>query len=181
MEARKPSEYILEVFADPESVKDVVKGKFESQPQTQDLLDLTLPCIDDFELETLVDNKSDLLVRHIDTTANTRAPSVRAQIAISFFEKRRKKAWFTKTEEEVCWEQWTINVTLATPKNESDRIKVRRAMETQLQKTALKILTVVNRDQAHIPPITTSDQNPFPYRIDINPKGDGEAWGNRLY
>ena len=45
-------------------------------------------------------------------------------------------------------------------------------MEKQLQRTALKIVMLVNRDQGHIPPITTSDQNPFPYRIDINPKGD---------
>ena len=51
-----------------------------------------------------------------------------------------------------------------------DRIKVRRAMESSLQKTALKIVSIVNRDKDHIPPITTSDQNPFPYRIAVNPK-----------
>lgn len=51
-----------------------------------------------------------------------------------------------------------------------DRIKVRRAMESSLQKAAMKIVAIVNRDKDHIPPITTSDANPFPYRIMVNPK-----------
>lgn len=43
-------------------------------------------------------------------------------------------------------------------------------MESSLTKTAMKIVAIVNRDKDHIPPITTSDQNPFPYRIEVNPK-----------
>lgn len=106
------------------------------------------------------------------------------------------------TEEEVCWEQWCVEVVVARPRTEIgeldcpssiwlpqlrpeargntsrkltdrfalDRIKVRRAMESSLQKTALKIVGIVNRDKDHIPPITTTDANPFPYRIVVNPK-----------
>jgi hypothetical protein len=59
-----------------------------------------------------------------------------------------------------------------------ERAKVRKAMGNMLQKAALKILAVVNRDKDHIPPITTSDSNPFPYRIVVNPRADG--WGNRM-
>jgi hypothetical protein len=55
----------------------------------------------------------------------------------------------------------------------SERVKVRKAMETMLLKTALTIVTTVNREKDHIPPITTSETNPFPYQISINPKGDG--------
>lgn len=43
-------------------------------------------------------------------------------------------------------------------------------MESSLQKTALKIVDLVNKDKEHIPPITTSEQNPFPYRMVVNPK-----------
>jgi autophagy-related protein 101 len=43
-------------------------------------------------------------------------------------------------------------------------------MESSLQKTALKIVSIVNRDKDHIPPITTSEQNPFPFRMAVNPK-----------
>lgn len=51
-------------------------------------------------------------------------------------------------------------------------------MENMLQKAALKILSVVNNDKDHIPPITTSESNPFPYRIVLNPRSD--SWQNRI-
>ena len=101
-------------------------------------------------------------------------------------------------DEDVCWEEWLLEVTIATPKTESgtplplhtrdaadlcvERAKVRRAMESSLQKTAMKIVNIVNRDRDHIPPITTSDQNPFPYQIILDPKQEsrnarfGGAW-----
>lgn len=126
-----------------------------------------------------------------------RNTGVRGLMAVQFFEKKRRKAWFTKGEEEVCWEQWTLDVTLATPRTESgmdiyttsmevmlmqlkllERAKVRKAMEAMLLKAAMKIVTTVNREKDHIPPITTSEANPFPYQIVINPKGDG--WGARM-
>lgn len=62
--------------------------------------------------------------------------------------------------------------------DKSERAKVRKAMENMLQKAALKILAVVGRDKDHLPPITTTDANPFPYRIILNPRTDG--WQNRF-
>jgi autophagy-related protein 101 len=91
------------------------------RPGTRDVLDLTLPFVADVELETLIDQKTAALVRQLDTSSDmdARSTGVRGQLAVQFFEKRRRKAWFTKGEEEVCWEQWTIDVTLATPRTES--------------------------------------------------------------
>ena len=45
-------------------------------------------------------------------------------------------------------------------------------MELNLERNAQKIINIVNRDKDHIPPITTTDANPFPYDIVINPKSD---------
>lgn len=59
-----------------------------------------------------------------------------------------------------------------------ERAKVRKAMEAMLLKAAMKIVTTVNREKDHIPPITTTESNPFPYQIVINPKADG--WGTRI-
>lgn len=50
-------------------------------------------------------------------------------------------------------------------------------MEKSLQKTVLKIVNIVNRDKDHIPPITTTDANPFPYDILVNPNAQG--WNQR--
>lgn len=91
------------------------------RPRTHDVLDLTLPVVGDAELETLIEQKTSSLIRQLDTTSDlgSRSSGVRGQIAVQFFEKRRRKAWFTKGEEEVCWEQWTLDVTLAIPRTES--------------------------------------------------------------
>jgi hypothetical protein len=89
--------------------------------------------------------------------------------------------WFTGTgrnEEEVCWEIWTLEVTIATPRTEAERAKVVKAMGSTLQKTAMKIVTIVNKEKEHIPPITTSETNPFPYQIDLNPRLEG--WGKSI-
>jgi len=151
MEQRRPPEYIIEVFADPSSVKDVVRGssyacarKTELQltsslgilhtiffhrffpsirPKAKDVLDLTLPFVEDVELETLIEQRTSALVRQLDTSSDmgARNTGVRGQIAVQFFEKKRRKAWFTKGEEEVCWEQWMLDVTLATPRTDSGK------------------------------------------------------------
>ncbi|KAK0123516.1 hypothetical protein ONS96_010498 [Cadophora gregata f. sp. sojae] len=190
MEQRRPPEYIIEVFADPSSVKDVVRGILHTiffhrfflslRPTTRDILDLTLPFVEDVELETLIDQRTTTLVRQLDTSSDmgARNTGVRGSMAVQFFERKRRKAWFTKGEEEVCWEQWTLDVTLATPRTESERAKVRKAMEAMLLKAAMKIVTTVNREKDHIPPITTSESNPFPYQIVINPRDNG--WGARM-
>jgi autophagy-related protein 101 len=91
------------------------------RPKTRDILDLTLPFVEDVELETLIDQRTATLVRQLDTSSDmgARNTGVRGSLAVQFFEKKRRKAWFTKGEEEVCWEQWTLDVTLATPRTES--------------------------------------------------------------
>lgn len=45
----------------------------------------------------------------------------RGRIAVRFFEKRRRKStWFaTGGDEEICWEAWLLEVTIATPQTES--------------------------------------------------------------
>ncbi|KAF2866508.1 autophagy-related protein [Massariosphaeria phaeospora] len=181
MEQRRRPEYNLEIFADLACVKDVVKAILHTiffhryfssiSPLTRDLLDLTLPAIDDVDLETLIDQRTVALVRAIDGTRG------RGQLVVQFFEKRRRKTYFfAKADEDVCWEQWTLDVTLATPRTES----VRRAMTKSLEKAAHKIISIVNRDKDHIPPITTTDANPFPYSVVVNPKPTADTWGPRM-
>ncbi|MCJ1282976.1 hypothetical protein MMC26_002303 [Xylographa opegraphella] len=191
---RRPLEYTLEVFADPASIKDVVQGILHTiffqryfpslRPSTIEVLDLTLPFVTDPELQTLIDTRVYQLVRQLSSTTSPNS-SVRGQIGVQFFERRRRKAgglgWFTggtKTEEEVCWEIWRLEVTLATPKTETERTKVTKAMETTLQKTTLKIVAIANQNKDHIPPITTSETNPFPYQINLNPRIEG--WGKTI-
>ncbi|PHH63216.1 hypothetical protein CDD81_6168 [Ophiocordyceps australis] len=201
-------EFILDVFSDPRSVRDVVKAILHTifftrffpslTPRTRDILDLTLPYVDDDELETMIDQRAAALERLLDsqrsssssysspsTFASIASPAPtnssgggRGQVAVQFFEKRRRKAWLSRAEHEVCWECWTLKVTVAEPRTESERAKVRRAMEQTLLTTALKIVTFANSHKDHIPPITTQGGNPFPFKINIDQKDTG--WVSRM-
>ncbi|PYH89535.1 DUF1649-domain-containing protein [Aspergillus ellipticus CBS 707.79] len=140
MEPRKtPPEYFLEIFADTTTVRDVLKGVlnliffhryFPSiRPTTFDVLDFTLPAINDVDLETLIDSRISALVRQHSSSATSThdggGGGVRGRIAVEFYEKRRRRTgnWFGglagKGEEEVCWEVWNLDVTIATPRTES--------------------------------------------------------------
>lgn len=60
----------------------------------------------------------------------------------------------------------------------TDMAKVQSAMERSLQKAAMKIVTIAGEERDHIPPITTTEANPFPYQILVNPKEHG--WGRGM-
>lgn len=197
MEQRRPPgppQFVLEVFAEPTCVKDIVRAILHTiffhryfpslRPSTIEVLDFTLPFVSDPQLETLIDTRVGQLIRQLSSTSSSKG-NVRGQLAVQFFEKRRRKGgglgWFTgagKAEEEVCWEIWCLEVTIATPRTEAERVKVVKAMASTLQRTAMKIVTIVNKDKEHIPPITTSETNPFPYQIELNPRLEG--WGKSI-
>lgn len=55
-------------------------------------------------------------------------------------------------------------------------------MESTLLTTVMKIITSVNTHKEHIPPILTTETNPFPYSITVNQNnnGGGGGWGGRF-
>lgn len=63
----------------------------------------------------------------------------------------------------------------------AERAKVAKAMGSTLLKTATKIVSIVNKDKEHIPPITTSETNPFPYQIELNPRLEGWAKSIKIF
>jgi len=260
MEQQAPQEFILEAFADPSSVRDVVRGILHTiffhrffpslSPNSREVLDLSLPYVEDAELDTMIEKRAGELSRDLDAmrgtnptstssssrpgsssntssgdrnshhhhyrtqthpaaaatispnskaaaasdaagaaasssstaATTTTAPSSggRGTMIVSFFEKKRRKAWYMRAagDEEVCWERWTIKVTVAEPRTEGERAKVRKAMEHTLLTAVMKIVTCVNTHRDHIPPITTSEANPFPYQITVNQKDAG--WATRM-
>ncbi|KAH6654322.1 DUF1649 domain protein [Truncatella angustata] len=197
MEQQNPHEFILDVFADPASVHDVVRAILHTiffhrffpsiTPHSREVLDITLPFVQDQELDTMIEKRTAELEREL-SAERTHAPHSaaaggRGNISIQFFEKKRRKTWYMRAaygggDEEICWEAWTVKVTVAEPRTESERAKVRKAMEQTLLTTVMKIITSVNQNKDHIPPITTSESNPFPYQISVNQKDAG--WAKRI-
>ncbi|KAH9884439.1 DUF1649-domain-containing protein [Xylariomycetidae sp. FL2044] len=209
MEQQKPQEFILEAFADPASVRDVVRGILHTiffhrffpslPPRNREVLGRSLPYVEDAELDTMIEKRATELVRDLDAERTTHHNNAqgsggggggggsgggRGHISVQFFEKKRRKAWSVRAafgggDEEVCWECWTIKVTVAEPRTETERVKVRTAAEQTLLTTVMKIISCVDAHKDHIPPITTSDANPFPYQINVNPPKDA-GWATRM-
>ncbi|KAL2019514.1 hypothetical protein VTK56DRAFT_9548 [Thermocarpiscus australiensis] len=222
MDQRGAPEFILEAFADPSSVRDVVRGILHTiffvrffpsiLPQTRDVLGLELPYIPDAEIETLIDQRVAALARQLESERHQpshqgaqqtgiglgmRAPATpppppppsasagsgRGQITVQFLEKRRRKTWYNiRGDDEVCWESWTVKVTVAEPRTEGERAKVRKASETTLHNTIMKVVTLANAHKDHIPIITTTETNPFPYQINVGSPHQKEAvgWATRM-
>ncbi|KAK4155918.1 hypothetical protein C8A00DRAFT_31260 [Chaetomidium leptoderma] len=220
MDQRGAPEFILEAFADPNSVRDVVRGILHTifflrffptvVPQTRDVLGLELAYLPEAEIETLIDQRVAALVRQLESErhqphilpsdnnhknnnirgGNLQPPSAnggggggggggRGQITIQFLEKRRRKTWYAmRGDDEVCWESWTVKVTIADPRTE-ERAKVRRASETTLHNAIMKAVTLANAHKDHIPPITTNESNPFPYQINISTGAGGGGGGQQ--
>ncbi|AEO68934.1 104783cb-c584-449a-8746-c38bad85011b [Thermothielavioides terrestris] len=212
-------EFILEAFADPNSVREVVRGILHTifflrffptiLPQTRDVLGLELAYVPDAEIETLIDQRVDALVRQLELERHqSHNPSSerglglglgltgtppppgsgsgnsgwgsRGQITVQFLEKRRRKTWYAmRGDDEVCWESWTVKVAVADPRTEAERAKVRRASETTLRNAIFKASTLANEHKDHIPPITTTESNPFPYQIHIGGGGGGHPHRSR--
>ncbi|KAF9428219.1 hypothetical protein BGZ94_003079 [Podila epigama] len=177
----QPVTFPIEVTIERSFLKDALRAILHTilfhrvfaniKPRDIDILDITIPIIDDPEIDRLVDEKITSFIKTVDSSQQSKG-----QIGLMFYEKRTKRAWFSSTSSEVCWEQWCITIHIVTNTNEKDRQRSLKNMEKALSSLFLSILRTVNERKDHIPPITTSDGNPFPYQIVIPTAAD--TWGS---
>eukprot|EP00026_Physarum_polycephalum_P013619 Phypoly_transcript_14037.p1 GENE.Phypoly_transcript_14037~~Phypoly_transcript_14037.p1 ORF type:complete len:222 (+),score=31.26 Phypoly_transcript_14037:318-983(+) len=96
----------------------------------------------------------------------------KGQMTLSFFEKQASSTFFGGGKfENVCWEQWTINISLTSsvPKTAN--------LANDLRDRVMYILRVVHLNKSHIPPITTKDVTPFSYEITMGGSSEGGVVG----
>ncbi|KAI7901949.1 uncharacterized protein BX663DRAFT_94059 [Cokeromyces recurvatus] len=67
---------------------------------------------------------------------------------------------------------------IPTPVSEQEKIKLNKSIEHQFIQCLLKILNMVNEYKEHIPSITTTEGNPFPYQIVV--QSQIESWNSIL-
>ncbi|RCI03851.1 hypothetical protein CU098_012347 [Rhizopus stolonifer] len=171
-------EFSLEMTLLPrDQVKDVLRGLLHSiffhrllinvTPRELRVLNTTVSITDNADVEKLIEEKT------VEFLHNTSSP----QLAVLFYEKRLKKNWFqfSKSEELVCWEQWNIVLNLVqSPATEQEKFRSNKSIESQFGQNLLKILEIVNEFKEHIPSITTTEGNPFPYQIAT--QSQTESW-----
>jgi autophagy-related protein 101 len=133
MEERRVASFTIDVFADKATAKDVVAGVLHTifwyrifanlEPTWHDILEVSVPWIQDVDLQTLLEQRVDYFVRQIDADCNDQSQNTRGQIVVQFSERerRRKKGWFGAKDEDLVWETWTLNIALASPRTHQGR------------------------------------------------------------
>ncbi|EPB87121.1 hypothetical protein HMPREF1544_06047 [Mucor circinelloides 1006PhL] len=181
-------EFSLEMTSLPrDQVKDVLRGLLHSiffhrllinvLPRELRVLNTTVSITDSADVENLIEEK----IAEFLHNSNSPTQVKQGKVAVLFYEKRLKKNWFqfSKSEEFVCWEQWDITLNLIQPpKSEQEKLKSMRSVENQFTQNLMKILKIVNDYKEHIPSITTTEGNPFPYQIAI--QSQSESWNTMI-
>ncbi|KAK9466853.1 autophagy-related protein [Lipomyces arxii] len=177
----------IELVLDRATGRDVIKAVISTiffhrmfnsvRPVQREVLDVTYCIPDDKPVEALIDSEcnaietSDYDASEVDAFVvppeatvvvipSSVQPPSRArssQINVRFYEKKPRKVWQMKAEE-VCWEMWTVSVKWMSSLPDG-------SAQSQVQKAMLRIIDIVNDYKDHIPPITSTEPNPFPYQI----------------
>ncbi|RKP13687.1 hypothetical protein BJ684DRAFT_15938 [Piptocephalis cylindrospora] len=102
---------------------------------------------------------------HRRSSSSIKHLPTRVQLAVFFFEKKHRSAWFGKSDTDVCWEQWLLTITVSWPVTEKDRSKDRAISAASLRQALGEVLRLCEERRDHVPIITTSDVNPFPFQL----------------
>lgn len=176
-------EFSLEMSALPrDQVKDALRGLLHSiffhrllinvLPRELRVLNTTVSITDSHDVETLIEEKIAEFLHN-----NSSSQVKQGKLAVLFYEKRLKKNWFqfSKSEEYVSWEQWDIALNITQPpQSEQEKLRSSKVVENQFTQCLMKILKLVNDYKEHIPSITTTEGNPFPYQIAV--QSQTESW-----
>eukprot|EP00163_Fabomonas_tropica_P033744 TRINITY_DN9039_c0_g1_i2.p1 TRINITY_DN9039_c0_g1~~TRINITY_DN9039_c0_g1_i2.p1 ORF type:complete len:199 (-),score=25.64 TRINITY_DN9039_c0_g1_i2:46-642(-) len=105
----------------------------------------------------------------------------KAEVTLSFYERRVKKIWFSKQEEKVCWEQWTINLTISRKPiglpGSAEYAKTVEVLEEGLADLMVAVLRIVNAKKDHIPP-WPPEQIVSPYELTL--PGQSDTWSSLI-
>ncbi|KAI0756067.1 autophagy-related protein [Daedaleopsis nitida] len=138
------------------------------KPMTFEVLDVTMPGVDEDEIKHLVEEKVDAFWKAVEGDANKRG-----QISVTFSEKRPRKSWFLMGEEEIPWEQWIINAEIRQP-SERERQKFNTDLASTLTKSLQTMLTHASseRGRSAVPLITNASSiSPFPIKMSVKVGG----------
>ncbi|EJU02520.1 DUF1649-domain-containing protein [Dacryopinax primogenitus] len=133
------------------------------KPRTTEIFDLTLPAVDEPEIDNIVNIKIDQFWKTLESSANSRA-----QMIVVFSEKRTKKSWFTSNEEEVPWEKWIIEAQLTSKADPPQRNNAQNSVtRSHLQRCMQRVLEHVDEKRDAVPPIQAQTLVPFPMSITV--------------
>ncbi|KAJ2009529.1 3'-phosphoadenylsulfate reductase [Coemansia thaxteri] len=128
------------------------------------LATITYASVDDASVSATVDEKIDELMQTISLTADSKS-----HISLCFTETKPRKAWFSKSDEEICWEEWLVNIQSKISRTERELNQLQASAEDQAKQAIFRVIQEMDQNKDHIPPIANSQSNPFPYHISVAP------------
>lgn len=172
---------VLEV--EPHQVKEALRcvlhsiifnralGYVQPKDVESELFDVTYVHCGDQEVDKKVEAKLNEFCTFIE-----RKPAELHQLSLSFFELRKKQAWFGTQDERLFWEQWCVNVMVLQPDvalqqqgGHPGLAQVRAQRQARLQASIEELIAFVvrcvNDKRDHIPPVVSASAITFPFDI----------------
>ncbi|RCK64137.1 hypothetical protein Cantr_10554 [Candida viswanathii] len=193
--------FIIDLVAERSVLRESLKGIIWTiffnrlfgpvTPVTNEFMNVTYPLASNLpDLDSLIDEKINKFIHSLTESSN------RGKIEVQFLSKssnKKKTGWFSNStyidkEELKVWEVWRIDIeVLPLDQTNSNTQKSIRNFESNMG----KVYDIIDKYKEHIPPITTLDSAPFPYKIlipDLNHTTDQatqthegeEGWGTYI-
>ena len=141
-----------------------------------DSLNLTYVKIEDAFIEDAVNKKVALFTAALKGKSPKQCTSGR--VGILFYEKGKgsSSTWFSGSND-ICWEQWIINVKITQALGEKDEIQAKKQLEADITQLLHNISDTTMQSLDHIPALTSNA--PFPFQIVLMSKSD-QSWTQML-
>ncbi|KGR02937.1 hypothetical protein MG1_01183 [Candida albicans GC75] len=196
-------EFIINVIAERSVLRESLKGIIWTiffnrlfgpiTPVTNEFMNVSYPMANNLpDLDSLIDEKVNRILNQITEVSN------QAKINVQFLSKssnKKKTGWFGNStynvqDNLVVWESWLINVE-SLPLDQVSNGESKN-VQTSIQNFAnnlTRIYDIADKFKEHIPPITSLDSAPFPYKIIIPEKKSDhnrdyhtgeEGWGTYI-
>ncbi|KAJ2834915.1 hypothetical protein J3B01_001177 [Coemansia erecta] len=120
--------------------------------------------VDNTDVQRQVDERVDELMQSLALTGDSKS-----QISLYFTETKPRRAWFSKSEEEICWEEWIIHINCTVSKSPTEVGQLQASAEDQAKRAIFRVIQEMDKHKDHIPLIASKQSNPFPYHISVAP------------
>lgn len=146
-----------------------------------ELFDVTYIKCGDEAADKLIESKLLELCSALDRQQRSASqPDTLVQVTLSFYESRKKQAWFGTQDERLYWEQWIINICLRPPQHalttcSSSGVQQFNRLQKSMEDLIAYVVLCVNEKKDHIPPVIS--QSALTYAFDIALAGTTAARG----
>ncbi|KAJ3353447.1 hypothetical protein HDU91_005887 [Kappamyces sp. JEL0680] len=123
-----------------------------------------------------IDQKVSSFIAQLDQSDAANSPSpkpIKANLVVSFYEKKVKKHWFGK-DDDSPWEEWVVTLDITRARSERDQISAKSQLAKSVEGALAYISIESGRKRDHIPPIVNSE--PFPYSISFTILSESSGW-----